>query len=159
LSCTHLTALDLAVARGDCERPSWVDPVLILLRERGLDHERGYVEKLRVQGLTITDLDGIIGDDSVSRSIEAIRAGADVIVQPALRNGRWFGRPDVLRRNGTPSALGPWSYEVVDTKLAKETRGGTILQLGLYSELLGDVRWDSNPWYGYPYNGFRDRSG
>ena len=39
-----------------------------------------------------------------------------------------------------PSALGAWSYEVVDTKLAKETRGGTILQLGLYSELLGDVQ-------------------
>ena len=46
----------------------------------------------------------------------------------------------MLRRNGLPSALGAWSYEVVDTKLAKETRGGTILQLGLYSELLGDVQ-------------------
>ena len=46
----------------------------------------------------------------------------------------------MLRRNGMPSALGAWSYEVVDTKLAKETRGGTILQLGLYSELLGDVQ-------------------
>ena len=27
--------------------------------------------------------------------------------------------------------------EIVDTKLARETRAGTILQLGLYSELLG----------------------
>ena len=81
-----------------------------------------------------------MGDDAVRRSIEAIRAGVDVILQPALRNGRWFGRPDVLRRNGMPSALGAWSYEVFDTKLAKETRGGTILQLGLYSELLGDVQ-------------------
>ena len=33
--------------------------------------------------------------------------------------------------------LGAWSYEVADTKLARETRAGTILQLGLYSELLG----------------------
>ena len=92
------------------------------------------------RGLSITDLDGIMGEDAVRRSVEAIRGGADVILQPSLRNGRWFGRPDVLRRNGTPSALGAWSYEVVDTKLAKETRGGTILQLGLYSELLGDVQ-------------------
>jgi uncharacterized protein len=52
-----------------------------------------------------------------------------VILQPALRNGRWFGRPDVLRRNAMPSVLGAWSYEVVDTKLAEETRGGTILEL------------------------------
>ena len=36
-----------------------------------------------------------------------------------------------------PSALGAWSYEIADTKLARETRAGTILQLGLYSELLG----------------------
>jgi predicted RecB family nuclease len=140
LSCIHLTALDLAVARGGRERPTWVDPVLIVLRERGLDHERGYVQELRAQGLVITDLDGIVGEDSVSRSIEAILTGADVILQPALRNSRWFGRPDVLRRNGMPSALGAWSYEVVDTKLAKETRGGTILQLGLYSELLSEVQ-------------------
>ena len=140
LSCIHLTALDLAVTQGKREPPAWVDPVLIVLRERGLDHERGYVDELRAQGLSITDLDGIMGDDAVRRSVEAIRAGADVILQPSLRNGRWFGRPDVLRRNGVPSALGAWSYEVVDTKLAKETRGGTILQLGLYSELLGDVQ-------------------
>jgi predicted RecB family nuclease len=140
LSCIHLTALDLAVARGAGEPPTWVDPVLIVLRERGLEHERGYVDELRAQGLSVTDLDGIAGEDAVARSIAAIRTGADVILQPALRHGRWFGRPDVLRRNGMPSALGAWSYEVVDTKLAKETRGGTILQLGLYSELLGDVQ-------------------
>ena len=33
--------------------------------------------------------------------------------------------------------LGDWSYEISDTKLARETRAGTILQLGLYSEMLG----------------------
>lgn len=112
LSCIHLTALDLAVAQGKREAPSWVDPVVSVLRERGLEHERAYVEKLRAQGLTITDLSGATGDDAVTRSEEAIQTGVEVILQPALRNGRWFGRPDVLRRNGTSSALGPWSYEV-----------------------------------------------
>ena len=60
LSCVHLTALDLAVARGEREPPTWVDPVVKVLRERGLEHERGYVERLRAQGLTITDLSGAI---------------------------------------------------------------------------------------------------
>jgi hypothetical protein len=55
LSCNHLTALDLAVARGQRPAPDWVDPVLIVLRERGLDHERGYVEELRAQDLSIAD--------------------------------------------------------------------------------------------------------
>jgi uncharacterized protein len=46
----------------------------------------------------------------------------------------------VLRRFEQRSTLGEWSYRVVDTKLAKETRGGTILQLSLYSELLGLIQ-------------------
>ena len=41
-----------------------------------------------------------------------------------------------MRRVETPSALGPWSYEVIDTKLARETKGNTVLQLSLYSDLL-----------------------
>jgi uncharacterized protein len=113
-----------------------VDPALVLLQERGLEHERRYVETLRDQGLEAVDLSAGSGHDAVVRASDAMRAGVDVIIQPALRDGRWFGRPDVLRRVETTSAFGSWSYEVVDTKLAKETRGGTILQLALYSDLL-----------------------
>ena len=39
-----------------------------------------------------------------------------------------------------PSALGDWSYEPYDTKLARETRGGTILQLSVYVDLLEDIQ-------------------
>src|SRR5205085_11840238 len=72
--------------------------------------------------------------------IEAMRSGAAAIVQAKLEDGRWRGRADVLLRVNTPSELGNWSYEVVDTKLARETRGGTILQLCLYSELVGNLQ-------------------
>lgn len=139
LSCRHLTALNLAVALGRRSPPRWRDPVLVVLQERGLDHERGYVDALRALKLNIVDLSDNEGDDAVAGSINAMQSGVDVVVQPALRNGRWFGRPDVLRRIERQSALG-WSYEVVDTKLAKDTRGGTILQLALYSELLAIVQ-------------------
>jgi uncharacterized protein len=140
LACRHRTALELAVARGLRTPPTWVDPALVLLAERGLEHERAYVETLRGEGLAIVDLAGHIGDDAVAGTLDAMRAGADVIVQAALRDGRWFGRPDVLRRVETRSAFGSWSYEVVDTKLAKETRGGTVVQLALYSDLLRVVQ-------------------
>ena len=140
LSCHHLTALNLAVALGQRSAPTWTEAVLVVLRERGLEHERNYVDGLRAQGLAVGDLSENGGDDSVARSVDAMRKGVDVIVQPALRDGRWFGRPDVLRRIELQSALGAWSYQVVDTKLAKDTRGGTILQLALYSELLGIVQ-------------------
>jgi hypothetical protein len=56
------------------------------------------------------------------------RNSRQIIVQGALASGRWSGRT-VLKRVETPSALGVWSYEVIDTKLARETKGGTILQL------------------------------
>ena len=47
---------------------------------------------------------------------------------------RAYGR---LKRVERPSRWGAWSYEVIDTKLARETKGNTILQLSLYSALLG----------------------
>ena len=136
LGCRHRTALDLAVARGQREAPKWVDPAVAVLAQRGLEHERAYVEALRAQGLTAIDLAEHQGERAVARTREEMAAGTSVIIQPALRDGRWFGRPDVLLRIETPSDLGGWSYQVIDTKLTRETRGGTVLQLALYSALL-----------------------
>ena len=66
--------------------------------------------------------------------------GAEIIVQGAFQTGRWVGRTDVLRRVDVPSDLGTWSYEVIDTKLARETKGGTVLQLCLYADLVEAVQ-------------------
>jgi uncharacterized protein len=45
-----------------------------------------------------------------------------------------------LRRVNVPSEFGSWSYEAIDTKLARETRAATIIQLCLYTDLLGEVQ-------------------
>ena len=136
LGCRHRTALDMAVAHGARKRPYYNDPLVEILGQRGLEHERKYVEALRAEGRALVDLSELRGDELTEKTIEAIRAGADVIVQGALRDGRWLGKPDVMLRVDKPSVLGSWSYEIADTKLARETRAGTILQLGLYSEML-----------------------
>ena len=109
LACRHRTALDLAVAYGTRTAPAWVDPALVLLQERGLEHERRYVERLRENGLQAVDLSADTVGDSVGRTLDVMRAGVDVIIQPALRDGRWFGRPDLLRRVEIPSGFGRWS--------------------------------------------------
>lgn len=114
----------------------WIDPALSLLQERGLEHERRYVQALTNDGFRVLELSEHTPDGAVVDTLEAMHAGVDVIIQAGLKDGRWFGRPDVLRRVETPSLLGSWSYEAVDTKLAKETRGATVLQLALYSDLL-----------------------
>jgi predicted RecB family nuclease len=140
LGCRHRTGLDLAVARGMLKAPSWVDPIVAILQQRGLEHERSYADSLRDEGLKTIDLADRFGDDAVGASVDAMRSGLDVILQPALRVGKWFGRPDILRRVEGSSNFGAWSFEVFDTKLAKETRGGTVLQLALYSDLLGAIQ-------------------
>jgi uncharacterized protein len=141
LDCHHLTALDAAVARGNLNKPKIWDPVLQTLVERGLAHERQYVETLKQSGLSVVEIaGGGINASQVDGTFEAMRSGADVIVQGALLQGAWSGRADILRRVESPSVLGPWSYEVIDTKLARETKGATVLQLSLYSDLVSAVQ-------------------
>jgi predicted RecB family nuclease len=144
-ACRHLTALDLSVAKGLRGAPSYHDPAVDILAQRGLEHERRYVDGLRAQGLNVVDLSELAGgvptEVAIVATADALRLGEDVVVQPALRHEGWFGRPDVLRKVETlASKLGSWSYEVVDTKLAEETRGATVLQLAVYSELLSQVQ-------------------
>jgi uncharacterized protein len=138
LGCRHGTGLDLSVAQGLLENQHWFDPVVEALRERGAEHERNYVESLRAQGLRVVD----VRDDGASpdATLAAMESGADVVVQAALEAGAWRGYADVLRRVEAPSRLGAWSYEAYDTKLARETRGATILQLAVYSDLLSEAQ-------------------
>ena len=56
LCCPHGTALDMATALGELKRPWRKDPLLEILFQRGREHERTYVESLRVQGKSIVDL-------------------------------------------------------------------------------------------------------
>jgi len=141
VDCHHLTALDAAVARGELERPHFFDPSFQALLERGLRHERAYVEHLRAEGRGIVEIGGAGVDRArAERTREAMRAGAEVIVQGALLEGAWGGRADVLMRVATESELGSWSYEVIDTKLARRTKGATILQLCLYSDLVAALQ-------------------
>ncbi len=161
LNCTHLTALDILVTSGDISKPVRWDPLLEILRERGFQHERAFISHLQASGLTATIIDGVdISDASVAATIEAMKAGAEIIVQGALRHGLWSGRADILRRVSAPCAFGGWSYEVVDTKLARETKGGTVLQLCLYSEMLREMQ-QYDPEYAHvvvPWSDFAPQS-
>ena len=141
LNCRHLTKLAKAAARGELKRPIFWDPALEALWARGRAHEQNYVDCLVQQGLRAIEIAGVdVNDEAVAATRSAMADGVEVIVQAALRSGKWAGRADVLRKVERPSALGAWSYEAVDTKLARTTKGGTILQLSLYSELLAEAQ-------------------
>ena len=126
---------------GKLEVPKYYDPLLEILLERGLQHEERYINDLIGNGLSITKIEDE-NDKGFQQTIQAIKSGDDAIVQAILHEGRWGGRADVLIKKEKPSDLGSWSYEVVDTKLSLETKGGTLLQLSLYSEILGNLQND-----------------
>jgi predicted RecB family nuclease len=104
--------------------------VLEVLRDRGHAHETAFANQLRASGRRVES--GHDGD-----SLHALlREGVDVITQACLDHEAWSGRADFLIRVERPSALGPYSYEPYDTKLASETRLGAVLQLCVYADLL-----------------------
>lgn len=141
LSCAHLTALSRAVAEGRAKKPQWNDPIAAILRERGVAHEVAYLEHLRKsEGVEVLSIPELPEAEGLERTRSAMREGAALIYQAPLGNERWYGRADFLRRVDVPSGLGDWSYEVIDAKLATETRAGTILQLCVYSELVAGIQ-------------------
>ena len=141
LGCRHLSCLDLESAKGLTVRPVRYGPLFDELKARGIVHEQRYLEHLRAQGLSISEIerveqDGQSTETGLERTLTAMRSGEDVIYQAILADENWSGRADFMRKVETPSNLGNWSYEVTDTKLAHDTRAGTILQLCVYSYLL-----------------------
>jgi uncharacterized protein len=147
--CPHLTQQRLAVARGERGRPRPAeDPHADLIRRRGDAHEAAQLALLvdqadgdhldlssRPQPFSLEEL-----ESAQAETLGAMRAGRALISQGQLFDGRWQGRPDVLRRVPIPSALGAHSYEILDMKLARRVKPHVVHQLSLYNRLLGRLQ-------------------
>ena len=127
LECEHLTALDVAVARGELMRPGLDDPQRDLIARKGDEHEEAHLERLVAEGKRIARID--LGDArwdlerGAADTLAAVRSGADVVYQGVfLDSAGWRGFADFLERVDTPSELGDFSYEVADTKLARHSK-------------------------------------
>ena len=143
LECRHLAHLERAALDGHLRRPMRTDPVLDRIAQRGFEHEKRFREELIRNGLSVVEIphDATLPRaEQVVRGREAtlvaMREGADVIYQAVLFEGRCLGYADFLRRVEQPSELGPWSYEVWDTKLARHAKASAVLQLSMYSEIV-----------------------
>ena len=126
LECEHLASLEQASVAGHLPRPMRADPVLDRIAQRGELHEARFLESLRAEGVTIDEVESdqvLPSGQRIARgrdaTLAAMREGAGAIYQAVLFDGRRLGYADFLRRVETPSAIGPWSYEVWDTKLAR----------------------------------------
>ena len=152
ISCKHLTNLNKKAALGVLKKPVYQNRVIDMLRERGLKFEETFLQQLRLEGKSIQEINQV-NSNAEQDTISAMENGVDVIYQARLvENGIWGGWADFILKVDSPSKLGNWSYEVLDTKLATETRAGTILQIALYSEKIGVIQgkmpekmWVQNP--------------
>jgi predicted RecB family nuclease len=109
-----------------------------LIRQKGWEHEREFLAELRHAGKEVTDLGE--GEGRSRRTVDAMQRGADVIYQGCLELHPFQGYPDFLVRVDYPSALGTWSYEVWDTKLARHPKPYFLIQLCAYAEMLEAVQ-------------------
>jgi uncharacterized protein len=157
LNCQALTGFDRAVAEGTSTAPKVWNPLLEVLWQRGADHEQKYVEHLKELGLNVRLIDGVeVTAEAIAATKAAMAEGVDIIVQAALAHGDWVGRADILHKVEGPSSFGSWAYEPIDTKLARETKAGSVLQLCLYADLLESTQGTPPqhmgivmPWSGY----------
>ena len=138
--CRHATALDLRLIEVGDIAPGEDSDEAALLQAQGDAHELAFLDRLRAEGKTIVEIpkDGLALEASVDLTRAAMRDGPDVIFQGALLGGAWGGYSDFLERIATPSGLGEYSYEVIDTKLKRSPDPKHVLQLSLYSDLIAE---------------------
>jgi len=148
LSCRHLMTLEHAEAARQIQKPFFHDPGVDLLRELGNLHEAKYLDHLsNTPGFQIARIPvDVPWIDAVGRTIDAIQSGVTVVYQATFLDGPWGGRADFLIRVDRPSSLGDFSYEVVETKLARSAKVRAILQLCFYSELLSKIQGPPPEW-------------
>jgi predicted RecB family nuclease len=140
LECPHLSELSRLVSLGELPRPPVRDGSGLLQR-KGMEHERRFLAALKQRGFDVFELPERIDDRSLAglaAAEAATRAAMDgghlYIYQATFFDGTFQGRADFLRR--IPDARSPngYSYEVVDTKLARSTKAYFLIQLCAYSE-------------------------
>ena len=140
MGCAHATTLDLMRLRGEGPEPREDSEDAALLQKQGDAHEAAHLEKLKSDGKAVLEIPrgDLVADAQATRA--ALVQGAEVVFQGAFLSGTWGGWSDFLMRVDKPSALGPFSYEVADTKLKRRPHPKHVLQLVLYSDLLTEVQ-------------------
>ena len=153
LECEHLIQLERSRDRRVPRPPR--DAHADLLAAKGAEHEAARLAQFRSDGRQVVTIAAPETDRlpsrgalrrpgdwaaEAARTVDAMRAGVDVIYQGVFATDAWHGVSDFLVRVDRPSTLGSWSYEAWDTKLARRTKPYFVLQLCFYSEQLAAIQ-------------------
>ena len=149
LECRRLTWLENQLALGELRRPE-SGAAVDLIAGKGDAHEARYLAALgKLHGSAMVVFEERVENTRAAmaageaQTFAAMAGGAPIIYQATFFDGTFRGRTDFLRRVETPSAHWPWSYEVIDTKLALHAKSYFLLQLCNYSEHLARLQGTS----------------
>ncbi|MFZ4515408.1 MAG: TM0106 family RecB-like putative nuclease [Acidimicrobiia bacterium] len=142
-ACEYLSGLEHAATLGAVRPDRAPSPDLMARINRGFAHEHAFLAQLEAQGRSVCRIEtdrttnaGLLVNAVQTQS--AIAAGFDVVYQPTFLHDDggflWQGHGDFAVR------LENGSYEIYDTKLAHSVKPGVLIQLAVYSEMLGAVQ-------------------
>ena len=134
LQCRHIITLKKEGIKGD----DLVSEELALLQQKGHEHEKNFLEAL--EGVVVEVDSEAPAPEQKKMTIAAMQSGADYIYQGYFEEGGLAGYSDFLEKVSEPSGLGGYSYEVIDTKLARRASAGNAVQLIHYAELVSKVQ-------------------
>ncbi len=136
LGCHHANFLAMKSLTENLDKTE-ASATVQLLQKKGLEHEAAYLQHLKDEGKRVVEISKTHNlANRANLTIDAIKSGADVIFQAVFLAPPWRGDADFLVKCATPSNLGDFSYEVLDTKLGRTAEPKHIMQLCVYSELL-----------------------
>jgi predicted RecB family nuclease len=136
--CPSITLYDLQNLETPLEKAK-EDPYAQILQEKGIAHEKQYLNRLKKTGRTVADISAAAGTSIpklVENTVSAMSDGADVVFQACLHVEDRIGHIDFLEKVDNPSRFGRHAYEVTDTKLSRKASPKHVIQLCFYAELL-----------------------
>ena len=136
LQCPQRAWLDY---HGDRSLKASPPAFLGKLQQQGLEHERKVVEKFFSDAVTIPSKESI--EDRVRLTLQAMRSGADAILQPYFSNSDGRGIADVIElvREDSSSMTGH-VYRLGEFKLSNSISTAHVLQVAWYAELLSGIQ-------------------
>jgi uncharacterized protein len=147
LECEHCTSLDV-LNLSEPMMKAEEDEEAMLIAAKGEEHEAAFLQRLRDEGLNVVDVTeyGRSRHSREQATLAAMAQGADIIYQAYLTNGPFVGHIDFLKKVDRPSKFGDYSYEPMDTKLARTARAKFMIQLAYYCWLVSHAQ-DADPLY------------
>ncbi|MBX9687854.1 MAG: TM0106 family RecB-like putative nuclease [Candidatus Obscuribacterales bacterium] len=119
--------------------PDEVDENAVLIQKHGIKHEIEFLQELKNSGADLCSIEAR-HEEGLEQTINAMKAGREIIYQGYLLKEPFAGLSDFLVRRAGKSALGDFHYEVWDSKLAKKPKPYFLVQLCCYAEMIAEIQ-------------------